>query len=86
MFQLVMVKVVWILTSTIFPLTKMIVALMVNKLCHIREGIIHPHIIQTNTGPILHHIGVGRTNLELLVMVEVVLVLGPPNSSPIKLI
>ena len=76
-----MVNVVWVLVPLTFTLIKFIVGLVVVILCNLRVG-----IIQKNTGPISHHIRGGSINLELLVMLEVVLVLGTSASPPIKLI
>ena len=51
-------------------------------LYHNRVGIIHLWVIHTKPGTIIHQILGGKTVIVLLVMVEVVLVLGPPNSTP----
>ena len=84
--QMKMANLVWVLGPPTFPPIKMIIGLMVAILCHIILVIIHTWVIQMKTGTIIHHIGVWSINLELLVMVEVVLVIGPHNSTPIKLI
>ena len=82
----VMVEVVWVLAPPNFNPRKLIVGLMVEILCHIRVGIIHPRVIETNTGPLLHYICVGSTILVLLMMVEVVLVIRKNTFTPINYI
>ena len=47
---------------------------------------IRPWFIHTKTSNIIHHILEGSIIMELLVMVEVVLVLGPPTDPPKKII
>ena len=68
-----MVNVVWILGQSKLSSIKMVV-------------IIHPWVIQTETGPIINYIWKVMINLVLLVMVDVVLVLWPPTSPPRKLV
>ena len=80
----VMIKVVWVLGSPTLPTKKSIVAFMVVILCHLRVYIIHPGFICTKTGPITHHILVGTIIMLLLVMLEVVLIIGPPTYPSIK--
>ena len=83
-FQMMMVKVVWLLEPPTFSTKNMIFVLMVVILYHILLGIIQPRAIPTETGPIIYYIKKGRINLALLVMVEVVLVLRKPTSTPIR--
>ena len=84
--QLVMVKLVWVLGTPIVPPIKCIIVFMVVILCHLRVGNIQPWSIPKNTGPLLNYIVVGSDNIMLLVVLEVMVVLGPPNFPPIKLI
>ena len=83
-FQIVMVKVVWVLGTPKFSPKNMIVGLMVVVLCHIWVGIIQPWSITTRTGPILYYIIKGRINLALMVMVEVGLIKGQHASTPLR--
>ena len=73
--QLLMINMEWFLEPPTFNPINIIVVLMMVILCHIIVVIIQLRIIKTKIGPIIHHIGGGRVNLELLVMVKVVLVL-----------
>ena len=54
-------------------------------LCHIRVGIIHTRL-QTKIGPILYYLLGGMISLVFLVVLEVVLVLGTPTSTPRKFV
>ena len=82
MLVLVVVNVVWDLGPPTLPPRKFIVGLMVSVLCDIIVGNIHLRVIHTKKGNILHHIFVGGIIVLLLVMIEVVLVLGKPTSTP----
>ena len=84
-FHMVMSKVVWVLGTTTFDPINMIVGLIVVIFFHLRVLIIHPKVIQKNTVTIIHNIGECRINLSLMVIMEVVLVLGPPTYPAIKL-
>ena len=77
-------KVLWVLVPPNLINKKLIFVLMVVILYHILLGIIQPRAIPTETGPIIYYIKKGRINLALLVMVEVVLVLRKPTSTPIR--
>ena len=72
---MVMLNVVWVLVPPTLPHRKLMFGLMMEILCYIRVGIIHPGVIYTRTGPIIHQILGGRIIMVLLVMVDVVLVL-----------
>ena len=54
---LVMVKMVCYLGLTTLPHIYLIVGLVVETLCNLRLGHIHPWFIHTKKGPILHHLG-----------------------------
>ena len=81
-----MINMEWFLEPPTFNPINIIVVLMMVILCHIIVVIIQLRIIKTKIGPIIHHIGGGRVNLALLVMVKVVLVLWQLTSPPRKLI
>ena len=70
------VKVVWFLGPPTLPPRKLIFRLMVAILCDLRVCNIHPWVIHTKKGTIIHHIFGGSTIVLILVMVEVVLILG----------
>ena len=77
-----MVKVVWVLgTHTLSPI-KIIVGLVVVILCHLGVVMIQKWFIQKETGSLIHYIRGRMIILVLLVMLEVVLVLRQPNSTP----
>ena len=80
----VMVNVVCVLVPPTLSIKKLIFELMAVILCHQRVGSIKPRVIHTKTGTIIHNILGWRIILVLLVMVEVVFVIGPPNSPQIK--
>ena len=81
-FLMVMIKLVWVLGPPTLPPKNFIVALIVVIYCRQVVGEIHPRVIHTNKGPIIYQILVWRSRMVLLVMVEVVLVLGPPTYPP----
>ena len=82
MLVLVTVNVVWCLVPPTLPLRKLIVRLMAVIFCDLRLGYIHPLIIHTKKGTILNNTFGEIIVVLLLVMVEVVLVLGQPTSTP----
>ena len=86
MLVLVMVKVVWDLGTPTLPTRKLIVGLVVAIFFYLRVGNIHPWFIHTKNVPILHHILWGIIILLMMVMVEVLLVLGKPTSTPKNII
>ena len=53
---MVMVKLVWVLGPPNLLPIKLVVVLVVVILCCQVVGYIHPLVIHTNTGPIIHHI------------------------------
>ena len=69
-----------------FPPMNVIVGLMVVVFYHIVSVIIHPKSVPTNTGTLIHYLGLGIINLALLVMVAVVLVRVPTTFTPRNLI
>ena len=73
--ELVMVKLVWVLGTLTFPPINMIFQLVVEIFCHLGICIIHPSIIKTKIGSLIHFLRGGTIILVFLVMVEVVLVL-----------
>ena len=82
MLVLVMVKLVWDLAPPTLPLIKFTVGLMVEIFCGLRLGNIYTWVIHTKKGTIINHIFKGRITALILVMVDVVLVLGQPTSTP----
>ena len=81
-----MLKVVWVLWPLTFAPVKIIFVLVVVILYLLRVGIINQWFVKINTGFLIHYFRGGMIILVLLVMVEVGLVLGPPTSTPRKLV
>ena len=78
------VNVVWVLGQPNLPPQKLIAVLMVAILFCQGVGNINPRVIHNNIVTIINQLLVGSIIIVLMEMVEVVLVLGKPNSTPQK--